>query len=354
MTNWSEEWQQQCNRMYALFASRVEKPQLAIQNVPKPQVVEILAIMLFELLHHKNQPTPAQAALLRETYTALLRSSKVKVPKVPVFYIPSIDVDFGPPHESIEDTHWDCVVTRGVCDQATRLVVQYLSADERYSQQLFLRATEIWHGFQHPHVMRMVGGSHVGSEHFVVWEDVAAQGNFIHYFTNSPGNTVRHRRRLWRMFLQVARGLHYIHTQGQTHGSLKCSQILVAEDETPKICQFELNEDSRAFDRWKCPEAYLDPDAKPTKAGDVYAFGLCVIEAFTGAIPYDILCEEEVVAQMEEGKSYPRPDGMRDDEWDVLERFVAHNPKDRPTMGQTIEMVEELAWREAIDEEERK
>ncbi|KAG7384707.1 hypothetical protein PHYPSEUDO_002352 [Phytophthora pseudosyringae] len=354
MTKWSHEWEPQCRRMYAAFAERVKKPQLAVQGLPDAKVAEIMAIMKFEIVYHENESTADQYLLLRNTFNALVRSSKVKVSKVPAFYIPSVDVEFGLPHEAIEGTSLSCVVTRSVCDQAARLVVQYLSADDRYSEQLFLGATEIWHGFQHPYVMKMVGGSHVGSEHFVVWEDVAAHGNFIHCFTNGRCDHELHRRHLWRMFLQVARGLHYIHRQGQTHGSLKCSQIVVAEDKTPKICQFELSEDSRAgaLDRWKSPESNLDPDLKPSKAGDVYAFGLCIIEAFTRAIPYEALEDDDVMIQFEEGRCYPRPEDMRDDEWDVVRRFVTHNPNDRPTMAQGIDMVEELAWKEAKEEEE--
>ncbi|KAL4166396.1 hypothetical protein KRP22_013656 [Phytophthora ramorum] len=99
------------------------------------------------------------------------------------------------------------------------------------------------------------------------------------------------------------------------------------------------------------PEYNLGTGIDPSKAGDVYAFGLCIIEARSGGIPYGLECDEHVKDQLQLGDCYPRPEDMRDDEWDVVKRFVAHNPNDRPTMAQAIEMLEELAWKEALEEE---
>ncbi|KAE9060184.1 hypothetical protein PF006_g31710, partial [Phytophthora fragariae] len=139
-------------------------------------------------------------------------SSKVHVPKISAFYIPSVDVD---DCEGVWDTR-GCEVKRGVYDQETRLVAQYLSADNRYARQLFWSATEIWHGFRHPNVAKMLGESLVEAKPVVVWEDAAVHGNFIHYFANEDKSN---QRRLWRIFLQVAHGLNYIHQQGKTHGN---------------------------------------------------------------------------------------------------------------------------------------
>lgn len=82
----------------------------------------------------------------------------------------------------------------------------------------------------------------------------------------------------------------------------------------------------------------------------MYAFGLCILEARTGDIPYGLDCDDTVKQQLEECECYPRPEGLRDDEWEVVERFVMHKPEERPTMAQAIEMVEELAWKEALEE----
>lgn len=348
MNKWRQEWSHDCDRMYAVFEARVDKPHKAIYGLPNAEIAEILAIMKFELEYHKHELTREQVKLMHKTTTKVMQSSNVHVPKISAFLIPSVDVELGSDYETIRDTC--CDVKRGVYDQETRLVAQYLSADNSYARYLFWQATEIWHGFEHPNVVKILGESLVLSQPRVVWEDAAAHGNFIHYFA---GELENNQRRLWRMFFQVALGLNYIHQRGRTHGNLKCSHILVTEDGTPKICHFELSKgsDVGAIDRWKGPEYNLGKGLDPSKAGDVYAFGLCIIEARTGDIPYGLDCDEFVMNQLEKLKCYPQPEDIRHYEWNVIKRFVAHDPADRPTMAQAVEMMEKLAWKEAMEEE---
>ncbi|KAL4117478.1 hypothetical protein PRIC2_011469 [Phytophthora ramorum] len=348
MVTWREEWDGDCDRMHKLFTQRVDQPKFIVARLPNAEIAEMLAILKFELEFHRDELSSEQKKLMKDTCAKVMRCTNVKVPRISAFYIPTMDVDLGSHYESVRDTI--CDVKRGVYDQETRLVAQYLYADRLYARQLFWRATEIWHGFQHPNVSKMLGESLVQNQPLVVWEDAAAHGNFIHFFAGEHDN---HQRRLWRMFLQVGHGLNYIHQQGQTHGNLKCSHILVARNGTPKICHFELSKGSTVggVDRWKSPEYNLGTGIDPSKAGDVYAFGLCIIEARSGGIPYGLECDEHVKDQLQLGDCYPRPEDMRDDEWDVVKRFVAHNPNDRPTMAQAIEMLEELAWKEALEEE---
>ncbi|OWZ19894.1 Serine/threonine protein kinase [Phytophthora megakarya] len=348
---WRKTWKQDCDQMYKVYEDKVKKPQLAIIGLPNAEVAEILAILKFEWEYNKHKLTEKEAELLWKTTNKAARSSGVKIPKISAFYIPSVDVEL----ESNFDVVSGCTLSRGVYDHETRLVAQYLSADDRYARQLFWCATEIWHGFEHPNVAKIVGESLVCCKPCVLWEEASAQGTFIHYFAGEQQNN---RKRLWRMFLQVARGLHYIHHQGGTHGNLKCSHILVTADDTPKICHFELCKGSGgAIDPWKGPEYNLGTGLDPSKPGDVYSFGLCIIEARTGDIPYGTSDDDYVTSQLQkEFDCYPRPqvgtEGCEfdNDEWKVVERFVAHNPTDRPTMAQAIEMIEELAWKEAMKE----
>ncbi|KAF1787572.1 Protein kinase-like domain [Phytophthora cactorum] len=335
MTEWRRQWTQQCNRMYALFRVRVDDPKPIVVRLANPQIAEILGIMKFELEYHTQEIPQQQVKLMRKTISKVLRCSNVHVPKISPFFIPSVDMELGEIHDKIKDTN--CEIKRSVYDQETRLIAQYLSADNRYARQLFWEATEIWHGFEHPNVAKIVGESMLERQ--------------LHPLLSSEREN--NQRNLWRMFLQVGHGLNHIHQRGGIHGNLKCSHILVAENGTPKICHLELIKGAEvgAVDRWKGPEYNLGKGLDPSKAGDVYAFGLCIIEARTGDIPYGLDCDDSVKSKLEELECYPRPAGMRDDdEWNVVKRFVAHDPTDRPTMAQAIEMMEELVKKKAMEE----
>jgi len=348
MAQWETLWPTQCDRMYEVFQARVKDPKPLVARVPNAEIAEFLGLMKYEFVYFSKEQAPNQAELLDKTMKKVIRCSSVHVPTISSSYVPSVEIDLGEDHSKVKDTR--CQVKHGVYDQETQLVAQYLSADSRYARQLFWHATEMWHGFHHQNVAKMMGESMLELQPLVLWEDVAAHGNFIHFFATEHEDN---QKQLWRKFLQVGHGLYYIHQQGGTHGNLKCSHILLAEDGTPKICHFELSQgrDTCTFDRWKGPEYNLGKGLDPSKPGDVYAFGLCIIEARTGNIPYDVDCDDAVMSQLETLECYPRPYEMRHDEWKVVKRFVAHNPEERPTMAQAIEMVEKLAWKEAMEEE---
>ncbi|KAG2502922.1 hypothetical protein JM18_009108 [Phytophthora kernoviae] len=314
--------------MYREFEARVVKPHVAIIGLKNPQIVEVLAVIKYEVDFHSEGYTVEQLKLLRRVFMKVVKCSKVQVPKIPKFFIPPMDVELGAQHDEIQTTASTCVVTRGVWDRETRLVAQYLSVDSNYAKSLFLRATETWYGLEHQNVVKMLGASPLKSQAFVVWEDVAAYGNFLRYFAGEA-----HQGRVWRMFLQVAHGLNYMHERGRNHGNLK-------EAGTGKV------------DRWKSPEYNLGKGPDPSKAGDVYAFGLCIIEACTGEIPYALECDEDIENLLKESSFFPRPEGIHDDEWNVIKRLCAHNPEERPSMAQAIELVEELAWKEALEEQD--
>lgn len=346
--DWSEQWSEDRNQMYRLFAERLTEARKAIYGLSNPQIVEALAIMMHEVKFHGKEMPVTEAKRMRSVFMKVATSSGATVPRIPAIFIPPVDVEVGAPQQVIQGTAAGCVLSRGVWDSETRLVAQYLSVDRQYAKTLFLRSTEQWYGLEHPNVVKMLGLSYLESNQFVVWEDVASCGNFLHYFAGSEDHET-HQRRLWRMFLQVAHGLDYIHRQGRAHGNLKCSQILVADGDVAKICHFELSR-AGGVDRWKSPEYNLGKGPDPSTAGDVYALGLSVIEARTNEIPYGMDSEDMVLEHLREGERYPRPEGFNDEEWDVIEKLCAHDPLKRPSMAQAIEMVEELAWKEAMEE----
>lgn len=345
--DWRRDWAQDRAQMHRLFAERLKEARAAMRGLTTAQVVEVLAILKYEMDFHADEMDPEQVELLRATFTKITTLSGAKVPRIPKFFIPPSAVVVRTPHE-IEGVTTGCVLLYGIWDRETRLVAQYVSMDPSYAKTLFLRTTEKWYGLEHENVVKMLGASHLASNRFVVWEDVASCANFINYFAGC-GEHERHQRRLWRMFLQVARGLEYIHRQGRTHGSLKCSQILVADGDVPKICLFELSAED-GVDRWKSPEHNLGAGSDPSPAGDIYALGLCIVEARTSETPYGLDSDDVVLRHLREDESYPRPDGFLDEEWAVVEKLCAHNPQDRPSMAQTIQLMEELARTEKMEE----
>jgi len=93
------------------------------------------------------------------------------------------------------------------------------------------------------------------------------------------------------------------------------------------------------------PELY-QRGAKPSKAADIYAFGMVVYEVITGASPFEqhILLE---FPQITQGWRPPRPEGpvaMFDQgTWEFVEKCWDENGGQRPTAGEVLEHFECVA-----------
>ncbi|KAG2033961.1 kinase-like domain-containing protein [Suillus americanus] len=106
------------------------------------------------------------------------------------------------------------------------------------------------------------------------------------------------------MVREVAAGLQYLHDKDIVHGDMTDTNILVSNDGRLYLADFALSmilaeSNSTTFSschggnsRWMPPEAMMplggmeQPEGKPTKAGDVYAYGCIMMRVFFGRQPY--------------------------------------------------------------------
>ncbi|KAG6623802.1 TKL protein kinase [Phytophthora cinnamomi] len=94
--------------------------------------------------------------------------------------------------------------------------------------------------------------------------------------------------------------------------------------------------------RWKAPECLKDE--RPSFASDIYAFGLCIIEAVTGEYPWVGIVEEDSVVEqnVKDGKMHPRPPGFEDNEWKLVEQMCRSSPQERIGIGAVIKILEDI------------
>ncbi|RLN70141.1 hypothetical protein BBJ28_00017228, partial [Nothophytophthora sp. Chile5] len=159
----------------------------------------------------------------------------------------------------------------------------------------FLREVHAWFGISHPHVVKLFGACHVGPHQFFVCE-FESLGTIDSYVASKPAN--ERRAVVWRLLHQAALGLQHLHKQSIVHADLKCSNILVSGHGVAKVTNFgassmkqsergklsSFENDSEGAVRWKAPECLSGESA--TFASNVYAFGMCVIEAVSGEVPW--------------------------------------------------------------------
>ena len=98
---------------------------------------------------------------------------------------------------------------------------------------------------------------------------------------------------------QLAQALHHLHTHGVAHGDVKLENVLISEDETAHLADFELSRDeSQAATmtrlgrtttatggfspQYASPEMLSGVVTKPTTAADMFAYGICLLVACCG------------------------------------------------------------------------
>ncbi|RLN32378.1 hypothetical protein BBJ28_00024493, partial [Nothophytophthora sp. Chile5] len=196
-----------------------------------------------------------------------------------------------------------------------------------------------------------------GTPAFFVCED-AVNGNFADYLAKDKSE-------IWRLFFEAALGLDYLHSEKVVHDNLKCSNLLVGGDGKVKLSDFGfsyfrsqavgLNPHAQSNEiRWKAPECLVPTGEAPSDdlslrlASDVFSFGMCLIEAFTGEQPHSTLDEEEVVDMAIAGEMHERPEGLKDDEWAFVQRLCRPKAEERISLSAAIDKLKIFADREQM------
>lgn len=218
--------------------------------------------------------------------------------------------------------------------------------------QVLLRETRLLPTLQHPNIIRIVCGLHnvptFGSGMVLVW---AENGSLTSYLKK---NQDTERLPLLR---DVAQGIEYLHTLDPpvVHGDLCCDNVLVSETGSALLTDFGLSgrvsgndapisdfDDMVVRPRYSAPELFgNDEDISRSPATDVFAFGMVVVEAYTGEPPFPHLTgstsHAKIIAAIVAGERPKRTEITRDDFpdylWDLIEECWASDPDERPSIS---------------------
>ncbi|KAG6623807.1 TKL/TKL-CCIN protein kinase [Phytophthora cinnamomi] len=389
---------------------------------------EMLAFLRFEVTRHRSSYTPAQVEAIGTACTDISRrlsdatavfeddghsgGAHFHLWRPPKWFIPPYEVEFDP-HESLghgafASVHMGKWLGTPVVIKKLVPVQSDLTAaktnSEPQSSVVFYRELSIWYRLNHPYVVKLYGGCHVGGQPFFVCEH-ASNGRldvYLHRFefrgevSGSAGNYSRDRststtsgnasgfsrstsntsstgysvesaasyRRCeaWQKLRQTALGLQYLHQHSIVHGDLKCDNILVAADGTAKLTDFGLSTIRRyvaseqergtastivGAQRWKAPECLAG--GPPSFESDVFSFGMCVLQAVSGEFPWGSRMPDAAVRfHVRRGVLPPRPKGFEDDaHWDLIRQMCCFDPQQRLKLPVVVQRLTRFADLEA-------
>uniref|UniRef100_A0A1I7UXK7 Tyrosine-protein kinase n=1 Tax=Caenorhabditis tropicalis TaxID=1561998 RepID=A0A1I7UXK7_9PELO len=178
-----------------------------------------------------------------------------------------------------------------VVDVAVKMLKNAESVNREQVEELLFEA-RIMRRLEHKNVLRTYGVS-VLREPLYLMSELCTNGALREYLKDNQ-KTITLADKL-NFVLGSARGVEYIHSQKIIHRDLAVRNILLAEDKTPKVCDFGL---SKLTDRYemkehcKIPVRYLAPETLElfvfTSKSDVFSFGCVIWEIYeNGQQPHD-------------------------------------------------------------------
>ena len=150
-------------------------------------------------------------------------------------------------------------------------------------------------------------------------------------------------RRIVQIAIEVADALEFAHSQGVVHRDLKCSNILIDSDGSPRLSDFGIatrlepsNHETSIIgggttSNQSPQQAAGEP---PTVADDIYGLGTVIFELVVGAPAFPA----EVTGEDRYGRRPPRMSGQRsvpEELDDLVASMISNRPSDRPSqMGE--------------------
>ncbi|KAH9491207.1 hypothetical protein DERF_015938 [Dermatophagoides farinae] len=156
---------------------------------------------------------------------------------------------------------------------------------------------------------------------------------------------------LARMAIQIADGMHYLHSKNVIHRDLAARNCMVAADLTVKIGDFGLTRDLYEKDyyrlseeapmplRWMAPESIREMIFTPYS--DVWSYGIVLWEIMSfGEQPYRGRSDMEVKQQLlTRNAQLSRPIYYFEPLWEIAQLCCRKRPNRRPNFGEIIEML---------------
>ncbi|KAK4851352.1 hypothetical protein QYF36_014398 [Acer negundo] len=213
---------------------------------------------------------------------------------------------------------------------------------------------------KHPNILPLVAFNSTNEEKLLIYK-YQSNGSLL----NLLENYIEGKREFpWKLRLSIAsgiaKGLEFIYRRSDDdqeimipHGNLKLSNIMLDENENPLISEYGY---SKFIDPKRgCyfqSNGYTAPEKTISEHGDVYSFGVILLELLTGknVEKTRIDLPKWVKAMVREewtGEVFDKEVSKAGKQWafpllNVSLKCVSNSPDDRPTMAEVLEKIEEV------------
>ncbi|KAF8602916.1 kinase-like protein [Ceratobasidium sp. AG-I] len=160
----------------------------------------------------------------------------------------------------------------------------------------------------------------------------------------------------FKISIQIAMAVEYLHSIDVVHGDIKGANILVSEHGQAKLSdfgnsllkyhtlQFSGASQMPSFSlRWAAPEL-IEGSTKSSKEADVYALGMTILEAFSGDVPYVGKSDYVVMYSVAFKNELPtQPNNTMEPLWPLVLSCWSRDPAQRPSSSYVVRFLLPLA-----------
>ncbi|TDL23372.1 kinase-like protein [Rickenella mellea] len=200
-------------------------------------------------------------------------------------------------------------------------------------------------GNRHPHILPFLGFCHNFGHLPALVYDFCDNGSIRQYLQFNPSADKL------QLTLEAASGLAFLHSKKIIHADIRAANILI--NDKGQACihdvglalvigQSDFTSASIAGPcRWMPPDVLLaggdesDPLMGYSVWSDIWAFGMTILEVYTGEVPFsDTRHDAAVIRKIIQDVRPPRPsaDLMGNEMWNICETCWNKTPEARPTM----------------------
>ncbi|KAF1328382.1 Tkl protein kinase, partial [Globisporangium splendens] len=261
---------------------------------------------------------------IEDVKNRFLRVCGMDEPSVPDWFISREDVEFNEWNRTEGDAE---ITTYEGKWLKTKVIV---ATSQRMDKNEFQDIADRWYSLSHPNVRKLFGACHIESKPFFVYEYGKRLLDVLIEKQQSP----------WKYLYDAALGVQLLHQRSIVHGDLRCSNIVVGLDGVAKVGGLEYRMDHYYFwfdteqAGWASPEL-LSGQVK-SLSSDIYAFGMCILEAITLKRPWFPLELYGYYRNVRRRKLPDRPESFSDDQWDLVTKMCAYKSADRISIGYVV------------------